>query len=200
MARTSPSPESSGSAGELRLFLALDLPDSPRAGIGRWRDSIVSGRPELRPVRDESLHVTLVFLGRRPSDLVSELWGITTGALARLDAPRLAPAGLAAVPPRRPRLLALGLEDRAGGAAAVHGALGGALAQAGLYEPETRAFWPHVTVARVRGRSRVRGVEAPRPPGGAFTRAAVTLYRSDLHPSGARYVALERLELAGSGD
>ena len=193
---TSPSPESSGSAGELRLFLALDLPDSPRAGIGRWRDSIVSGRPELRPVRDESLHVTLVFLGRRPSELVADLWRISIGALTGLVAPRLAPAGLAAVPPRRPRLLALGLEDHGGEAAAVHAALGGALAGAGLHEPEKRAFWPHVTVARVRGRARVRAVEAPRSPVGAFTAAVVTLYRSDLHPSGARYVALERLELA----
>lgn len=166
--------------------------------IARWRDSVVGGREELRPVAVEALHVTLVFLGRRPSGLIPELWATTTTALDGLAAPTLAPAGLVAVPPRRPRLLALDLEDRGGGAAAVHGALGGALANAELYEPEARAFWPHVTVARARGRARLHGMEAPPTPRGAFAAPVVTLYRSDLHPAGARYVALERLELERS--
>ena len=179
----------------MRLFLALDLPDAGRAQIARWRDSLVAERAELRPVRDEALHVTLVFLGRRPAQLVPGLWSAAAGALAGLAAPTLAPAGLTAVPPRRPRLLALDLEDRGGRAGEVHGALSRALAEVGLHEPEKRAFWPHVTVARARGKGRLRGVEAPPVPPGPFAAPVVTLYRSDLHPAGARYVALERVEL-----
>jgi 2'-5' RNA ligase len=46
-----------------RLFLALDLPEPARAAIAAWRDELVSERADLRPVRPEALHVTLVFLG-----------------------------------------------------------------------------------------------------------------------------------------
>ncbi len=189
-----PTPERGGGAGSVRLFLALELPEAGRTAVARWRDAVVGGREELRSVATEALHVTLIFLGRRPSELVPELWDVVGGALAGLAPPSLAPAGLVEVPPRRPRLLALDLEDRGGKATAVHGALGDALAKAELYEPEARAFWPHVTLARVRGRSRLGHVNAT-PPATPFRAPGLTLYRSDLHPSGARYVALERLEL-----
>jgi len=186
-----------GAVGEgVRLFLALDLPDGARAAIGRWRDSAVRGRNELRPVPDEALHVTLVFLGLRPRGLVERIWQTADRALAGLAAPTLAPIGLKAVPPHRPRALAIDLEDRGGEAAAAHEAVGGALREAGLYDPGPRALWPHVTVARGRGRARLGPLEAPPPPATPFTARGVTLYRSDLHPAGARYVALERLELA----
>jgi hypothetical protein len=50
----------------VRLFLALDLPADARAEIGRWRDALLSDREKLRTVDNAALHVTLVFLGRRP--------------------------------------------------------------------------------------------------------------------------------------
>lgn len=96
-------------------------------------------------------------------------------------------------------MLALDLEDPEGRAAAVQGALSAALVEAGLHEAEPRPFWPHVSVARVRGGAKVRDRALPPPPSSRFTASGVTLYRSDLHPSGARYVALERLDLGESG-
>ena len=67
------------------------------------------------------------------------------------------------MPPRRPRLFALDLADEGGRAAALQAAVAGALERAGVYEPERRPFWPHVTLARVkRGERRAAGA-APRP-------------------------------------
>jgi len=180
----------------VRLFLALDLPGGAREAIGRWRDSAVRGRAELRPVPDEALHVTVVFLGRRPRAMVDRVWQTAASSLAGRTAPTFTPAGSKTVPPRRPRVLAIDLEDRGGEAAAVHQAVSVALAEAGLHDPGPRALWPHVTVARVRTRARLHDLEVSPPPAAAFTARTVTLYRSDLHPAGARYVALERLELA----
>jgi len=180
----------------VRLFLALDLPDAARATIGRWRDLVVPGRNELRPLPDEALHVTLVFLGRRPREYVERVWETTAGSIRGLTAPTLTAIGAAWVPPRRSRVLALDLEDRNARAAAVHESLGAALQGAGLHEPEQRPLWPHVTVARVRANAKVRERDLPAPPTTSFTARHLTLYRSDLHPAGARYVALERLELA----
>ena len=45
------------------MFLALDLPVDARTELAAWRDELVAGRDDLRPVRPEALHVTLVFLG-----------------------------------------------------------------------------------------------------------------------------------------
>jgi 2'-5' RNA ligase len=179
----------------VRLFLALDLPEEARASIARWRGAVLASRSELRPVADQGLHATLVFLGRQPSEEVERTWAVAVEALSDCEAPRLGLASATWIPPRRPRLLAVGLSDEGGRATAVHGALSGALAEAGFYQPEQRPFWPHVTVARARGRAKVRKAQLPAPPELAFTAGQVTLYRSDLHPSGSRYVALERLAL-----
>src|ERR1700760_4087772 len=54
-----------------RLFVALDLPARIRDGVAAWgREELVD--PALKPVRPESLHVTLVFLGhRKPAEVES---------------------------------------------------------------------------------------------------------------------------------
>ncbi|MET0762375.1 MAG: 2'-5' RNA ligase family protein, partial [Thermoleophilaceae bacterium] len=46
-----------------RMFVALDLPSEARRELSEWRDVLIDGRRDLRPVRAEALHVTLVFLG-----------------------------------------------------------------------------------------------------------------------------------------
>jgi len=81
-----------------------------------------------------------------------------------------------------------------------------------LYKPESRDFWPHVTVARVRTEKRPRGDSGrrgrgkprivERPPGPLpealerpFGAVRVALYRSHLRHSGAEYERLAALEL-----
>ncbi len=62
-------------------------------------------------------------------------------------------------------------------------AIADALTIAGVYAPESRAFRPHITVARVRGRARAARMALELPPL-AFHGAAVTLYASRLHARG----------------
>ena len=54
------------------------------------------------------------------------------------------------LPPRRPRVLAVALEDPDGALGRTQTAVSSALAAGGWYVPETRPFLAHVTVARVR--------------------------------------------------
>jgi 2'-5' RNA ligase len=99
------------------------------------------------------------------------------------------------LPPRRPGVLALAIagDDRL---RALHGALVGALASAIAFEPEQRAFRPHVTVGRVPHGNRVRAaaLDAPRL---SFAASALTLYRSHTRASAGatRYEALARIAL-----
>ena len=181
----------------VRLFVALELPSRVRSALAAWRSEAVGSRDDLRLVAPASLHVTLAFLGSREAGELGAIADAVARACEDMPAARLRVAGVRAVPPRRPRLFALDLDDREAGAAAVQAAVSDALASGGHYKPEKRAFWPHVTLARVRrGVRRVAEVPSPPPPpGDPFEARVVTLYRSHLSPRGASYEALARFAL-----
>ena len=185
-----------------RLFLALDLPEPARASIASWRDRLISGRADLRPVSPEALHVTLVFLGWQDESAASRIADAAFGALPAGPPPRLTPMGVRSLPPRQPRLFALDLEDEGGRATALQAAASAALEAGGWYRPEKRPFWPHLTLARVKRRERrVPPLpEEPAPPQEPFEASVVTLYRSTLRPQGALYEPLARTVLADAGN
>jgi 2'-5' RNA ligase len=180
------------------MFVALDLPDEPRDALAAWRDELLSGRRDLRPVRAEALHVTLVFLGWQDESAAERIAELTFGAVADgAAAPRLTATGVRPLPPRDPRLFALDLEDEEARASAAQGAISAALEAERFYKPEKRPFWPHITLARVkRGERRVPPLaKEPAPPGEPFAADRLTLYRSTLRPQGAVYEPLARREL-----
>jgi len=179
------------------MFVALDPPEDARAALTAWRDSLVEGRRDLRPVGPEALHVTLVFLGWQDEAAAEAIATATFDALGEARVPRLSAGAVRRLPPRDPRLFALDLEDEGARAVALQAAVSDALEAGRWYRPEKRPFWPHVTLARVkRGERRVPPLaEAPPPPPEAWSPAALTLYRSTLRPQGALYEALARREL-----
>jgi len=179
----------------VRLFVALDVPEPTRAAIVAWRDRAIAGRDELRPVAAASLHVTLCFLGWCDEGQAPAIAETALRACAGLQAPLLRPRALEPVPRQRPRLLALDLEDAGGAAGAAQAAMSDALASAGLYEPESRPFWAHLTLARVKRGARPAPFEADSPPGEPFEASDLTLYRSTLRPQGAFYEPLARTRL-----
>jgi RNA 2',3'-cyclic 3'-phosphodiesterase len=177
-----------------RLFVAMDLPAEARDALVRWRAEALAGRDELRPVAAEALHVTLVFLGHLPEERIEEIAALVEDAVPDVEAPLLTALGVKPVPPRRPRLFALDLADEGGRAGAVQQSVSDALEAAGLYEPEKRPFWPHVTLARVRKGQRAEALPGPEPPADPWRAEAVTLYRSRLSSKGARYEPLSRTQ------
>jgi RNA 2',3'-cyclic 3'-phosphodiesterase len=180
-----------------RMFVALDLPSETRSALAAWRDELVEGRRDLRPVRAEALHVTLVFLGWQDEKAADAIASAAFESCTGLPAARLKAAGVRPLPPRDPRLFALDLEDDEGRAGAVQAAISGALEAGRWYRPEKRPFWPHLTLARVkRGERRVPPLaDAPPPPADPFTAGELTLYRSTLRPQGAIYDPLARTAL-----
>ncbi len=180
-----------------RLFLALEPIESDRAALAAWRDELVAGRRDLRPLAAESLHLTLVFLGYQAEKDIARIWDAASAAVAACDAAVLRPARVAPVPPRSPRLFALDLDDEGGRAAAIQAAASERLAAERVYRPEKRAWWPHLTLARVKRGARAAPLEPERGAPGPLRAPVVTLYRSLLRPQGALYVPLERIELRG---
>jgi RNA 2',3'-cyclic 3'-phosphodiesterase len=178
------------------MFVALDLPAGPRRGLAAWRDQLVEGRRDLRPVREDALHVTLVFLGWQDEAAGPTIAEAAFTARPDAPAPLLTPAEVRPLPPRDPRLFALDLEDEDGRAAALQAAVSDALETGRWYRPEKRPFWPHITLARVkRGERRVPALVGDSPPAEPFGGDTLTLYRSTLRPQGAIYDPLARVEL-----
>jgi len=118
----------------LRLFVAAELPDDVRAALAAWRPD----DPALRAVDIAGVHVTLCFLG-----WVDEARVDAVGAAAMACA---APVGELAVreglwlPPRRPRVLTIALDDPDGRLGAVQQAVVEAMVAVAGHEPEARPF------------------------------------------------------------
>ncbi|HTY95665.1 MAG TPA: RNA 2',3'-cyclic phosphodiesterase, partial [Solirubrobacteraceae bacterium] len=190
---------SAGGGATARLFLAVDPPEQVRLELAGWARAVASqgrararGRPELRALGAEVLHVTLCFLGSRPVGEIDDLARVpaaTAGEVGELSVG--APLWL---PPRRPRNLTVEIHDHDGELERLQQELVGELRRAIDWEPERRRFRAHLTVARVRGREPVSATsgatfELPPTPALRFRPESLTLYRSWLQPSGASYEA-----------
>ncbi len=180
----------------MRLFLAIPLPPAALdrlAGVTRK----LGGR-QLKVVRPEGLHLTLVFLGER-----EEAEARAIGDL--LEAPELAvpriPASLGGYgqfPPRgEPRVIYTPVGEGAREIIALQQSLVGALRGAQVrLEEEARPFTPHLTLARRgNGRPDLQGLEDLLAFEERFVADRLVLFQSLLRPAGAEYLALRTLVL-----
>src|SRR5213076_540438 len=132
------------------------------------------------------MHLTLAFIGHRPLDDIEPASEAIRDS-APAAAPQLALAEALWLSPRRPHVLTVALDDESGALAELQAAVVEALADAIGFEPERRAFRPHVTVARVRRGAPPR-TDGLRPaPQASFAGEALTLYRSYLGGRPVRY-------------
>jgi RNA 2',3'-cyclic 3'-phosphodiesterase len=194
VAKSSRSRERPGSP-RARLFVALEPGEADRRALGAWRDAVVAGRDDLRPVAPETLHLTLAFLGYRPEKEIPAIAAAAFEPLAGVPPVELLPAAVVPVPRRGPRLFALDLEDPSGGAGRIQAAVVEALAAKRFHRPEKRPWWPHLTLARVKRNVRAEPLEVE-PPEGPIRATRVTLYRSILRPQGALYEPLAQCPLS----
>jgi 2'-5' RNA ligase len=177
-----------------RLFAALELPELVRDALIGWRLAALEGVSGLRALPSDHLHVTLCFLGWQP---VSQIEAVAEacGRLKATGLPELALDEALWLPPRRPRVLAVRLQDDLGRLTAIQAELSVLLQNGGWYEPERRPYLPHVTLARAGRSGRVASSPLPTPPALSFAAPRLTLFRSRLTPGGARYEALAGIEL-----
>lgn len=188
----------------IRAFVALDLPAAVRSGIEAWGAAEL-GDEALRPVPAENLHLTLCFLGHRPPGDIERTARIMTSVRPRPVPVTLRPEPVAK-PRGRPGLFALDADSPT--AIELQAELSRALSDAGLFEPDSRPFWPHLTIARVRTergrrrkprRVRTRPGELPPALVHTFDSVRIALYRSNLRPGGAHYEPLANLDLPPTG-
>jgi 2'-5' RNA ligase len=185
-------------AGEkLRLFTAVRV---PRTQL-EWLDQAVAdlkALPGTRWTGVDNQHVTLNFLGWVAGAMLGDVTAAVDAAARRHAPAPLSLGELGAFPRRRrARVLWTGIVDPENLLAALASDLGDALRSIG-YEPEVRPYTAHLTLARLKTPRSLEGLLKPLPaPPGAFTADRVTLFRSRLSPSGARYEAVHEAYLTG---
>ena len=176
-----------------RLFCALTLPGAVLDRLVEWQSRELSGAEPptgARIVPRGNLHVTVAFLGSRPSaeavSIGDELRAAATAAGAvRFRVQRY----------RETRSVGMVvLEDVGGHAAPFALDVFERLERIGVYERERRPWLPHVTVLRFRRPPRLRPAL---PDLGEFGPSEAAVYLSVLRPGGAQYVVLESFGLGG---
>lgn len=201
-----------------RLFVAVDPPPYVCEQLAAWartalRETSRGPGAQARVLDAELLHITLCFLGNRPTEEIGPLAALL--AQCRGAAGELSVGAPLWLPPRSPRALAVELHDEqdqlvslqrsvvaAYGEAPAEGNPDDAAARHARVAKHRR-FRPHVTVARLRsGQDRrskgSHGGEPALPPTPAlsFVPNELILYRSWLSPEGASYEPLASRPIA----
>ena len=174
-----------------RLFVALRPPRPIREIVLAAMHGIAGARWQ----NDEQLHLTLRFIG--DVDHQAEDIGAALGAL-HAPAPAARLAGVSLFEHHgRPHMVWAGVEPHAP-LAALHRKVDQLLARVGV-APETRAFMPHITLARL---NRSAGPVAPflalngDLASAPFSFGHAILYESELAHGGSRYHPIARYPLA----
>lgn len=180
----------------VRSFVAVDLPAGVRDELGRLQARLKRSGCDVRWVRPDRIHVTLVFLGEVEPGFIEM---VKPGLAAAADASRpfsVRLGGIGAFPtPGRARVVWAGVTAGAEELIRLQSSLLPALKRAG-FQPESRPFSPHLTLGRLRVPADVARLCTTEFASDEFEVSGVTLFRSVLRPEGPEYSKLASFGLA----
>lgn len=194
-------------AAWIRAFIAIPLPEPLAAAAADLIERLRKGlnftacRPAWASI--ESLHLTLLFLGKLPIPAIPEAEQHLREVAAQHAPLRLRLRELGVFPHwNDPRVLWIAVKDKTRQLDALQAELARRLAHL-AYRPDNNAFHPHVTLARfnnLKGTGPARKIIAShaRFTAGPEDATEITLFRSELLPQGARHSVLHAAPLSGS--
>ena len=178
----------------MRTFIAIDLPDGMKSGLGRYVRDISGGKRDYKWVAVENLHVTMAFLGDIEYDDITVV-ASAIGRAASEGSPFTARLGAVGT---FPSVIWIGLSQGDGECQEIYKHLCREMGEAG-FRLDDKRYHPHITIARSRRRMspEVRRYfetnEPPRSP--SFRINELVLFESRLRPQGPEYIPLQRISL-----
>ncbi|MDH4231236.1 MAG: RNA 2',3'-cyclic phosphodiesterase [Nitrospirota bacterium] len=185
----------------LRCFIAIEIPEGIRGHLSDIANILMKSGADVKWVSPENIHLTLQFLGITEEALIPKI----KEALDKILAPYLPfyikildvgcfPDG------RRPRVVWLGVEESQP-LRNLYKDIADAMEKLG-YKKEEREFTPHVTIGRVKSNRNIlalaRKLEEVRSVRFSdFEVRNITLMKSELKPSGAKYYSLAEIPFGG---
>lgn len=178
----------------VRAFFALPLPERHREELSRFLGACAAAAPEFRWAGADNLHLTLRFIGSVEQEVAEGIADRLQGTLGTSIEVALGEVGTF----RRGRLVRvvwLGVRTGDEAMRALAQRVEAECRAAGL-EPESRAFKPHLTLARARARDGAPMPGLPELPELEPWRAKeLILYSSHLQRAGAVHEPLRTLGL-----
>ena len=172
----------------MRLFIAIEIAPDIRERIIEFTEKLRPTISKARWSRPEGLHVTLKFLGHVADEKVPAIENMLTKIESQSFAIKI--EGIGVFPnSKSPRVLWVGI-GAGPELAELAGRVDELTAELG-FEPEKRAFSPHVTLARLQEGDRKTKLSSilpvDKPSFGTMTAQEFHLYESKLSPQGSRY-------------
>jgi len=185
----------------MRTFLAIDIDEDIRRRLASCAEKLSSPDAKIRWVAPANLHVTLKFLGDVCDELSADVCNVTSEIAAEVERFEFRVRGVQVVPPSgRVRMFWAGVDEPTGQMALLHDRLDAAMGGLG-FKREDRAYKAHITLGRVKHardwqRLRVAGMAMEAEDFGACLAECVTVYASELAPSGPVYTPISHAPLS----
>jgi len=191
--------------GQIRSFVAIELPEEAKKGLSRLRRELERDEHRfVKWVEPGGIHLTLKFLGNIPSKRVAEITEAIGKATQGISPFHLEISGIGAFPSaKQVRVFWVGVGGEVDKLSRLQQNVDSALAALG-FAKEERPFVPHLTLARIReGASPLERRSFGELVGSAIFEdkysievKAVRLMRSQLTPAGAVYTCLSVAKLS----
>jgi len=188
----------------VRLFVAVNLPAAERRAAYEAAAPLRDARLPFKWVAEDSIHVTLRFLGEVEEARARPIGEALAAAVRPARPFDVTLGGVGAFPSlARPRVVWMGVERHPALELLANDVEKALMALA--FEPELRPFHPHLTLGRAERSARpaaLSGLEhlaAAIEYQGAIVVESVDLMQSVLTPKGATYTVLSRAALSGPG-
>lgn len=179
----------------VRAFVAVEIPPAVVSTLDALQGKLQRHRLAVRWVRPAAIHLTLKFLGDIRTAEVPVVAEALTAATAEAMPISLAVRGLGVFPGiRKARVVWAGLDGDTAALLGLQAAVDSRLEGVG-FAPEGRPFRAHLTLGRFKGREDPQRVAAALEECGdvrseRFTARSITLFKSELKPTGAVYTPL----------
>ncbi len=181
----------------LRCFIAIEIPEAIRKSIADIIDSLKKSGSDVKWAADENIHITLQFLGKTEEALIPTIKEALVKILSPYFPFYIKITNVGCFPnERRPRVIWVGIEEPQA-LIHLHEDIADELVKFG-YQKEERGFTPHVTIGRVKSNKnmnellkRLEELRAMRFSD--FEAQNITLMKSELKPSGAKYYGLAEI-------
>lgn len=179
----------------MRLFVGVPLPADVREKL--WAFWGVHGKKleNTRSVAPENYHITLKFIGEVSEERAKNIANVLESAVPETRF-KIRVAGIGGFPASsKAKVIWAGVLEGSQELTALGEYIDRLLGSQGVPK-ETKAFHPHVTLARVkRGVADVTSLARQRPEFGTFEFQGFTLYQSTLTPEGPIYKSVRDYEV-----
>ena len=189
---------------QIRSFIAIELPDELRLKLGQLKARLKSGeQPVVKWVDPNSIHLTLKFLGNIAADRTEEITEMMEEAARGISPFHLDIKELGVFPNlKRAQIAWVGVSGEVDKLKQLQQRLESNLEHLG-FTPESRAFTPHLTLARLRNQAspdeRQRFgqlIAETRFEPGTIKVDAISLMRSQLTREGAIHSRISLIKLS----